>query len=83
TVLEIVILMPGTALEEAAIVAERMRLAVAGAPTRTQGGTCGYTASFGVTAYGEASSTADTLMASVDAALYRAKNGGRNRVEKG
>ncbi|MDP2196662.1 MAG: hypothetical protein Q8J72_11840, partial [Rhodocyclaceae bacterium] len=42
TVLEIVILMPGTALEEAAIVAERMRLAVAGAPTRTQGGTCGY-----------------------------------------
>jgi diguanylate cyclase (GGDEF)-like protein len=80
---EFVILMPGTALEEAAIVAERMRLAVAGAPTRTQGVTCGYTASFGVTAYGEASSTADTLMASADAALYRAKNGGRNRVEKG
>ncbi|MDP3032174.1 MAG: diguanylate cyclase [Rhodocyclaceae bacterium] len=80
---EFVILMPGTALEEAAIVAERMRLAVAGAPTRTPGVTCGYTASFGVTAYGEASSTADTLMASADAALYRAKNGGRNRVEKG
>ncbi|MDP2170810.1 MAG: diguanylate cyclase [Rhodocyclaceae bacterium] len=80
---EFVILMPGTALEEAAIVAERMRLAVAGAPTRTQSGSCGYTASFGVTAYGEANSTADTLMASADAALYRAKNGGRNRVEKG
>jgi diguanylate cyclase (GGDEF)-like protein len=80
---EFVILMPGTALEEAVIVAERMRLAVAGAPTRTQGGSCGYTASFGVTAYAEDKACVDTLMASVDAALYRAKNGGRNRVEKG
>lgn len=78
---EFVILMPGTALDEAARVAERMRLAVAGAPTRCEGKICGYTASFGVAVLSAERQTVDALLGAADVALYRAKAHGRNRVE--
>ncbi len=39
------------------------------------------TASFGIATYPDDAATADTLIASADAALYRAKKHGRNRVE--
>lgn len=38
------------------------------------------TASFGIAAYPENGTSPETLLASADAALYRAKQGGRNRV---
>ncbi len=78
---EFIILMPGTELAEAVQVAERMRLAVAAAPTRLGDVTCGYTASFGVAAYSSKDQTLDALLYRVDSALYRAKDNGRNRVE--
>lgn len=80
---EFVILMPGTGLEEARQAAERMRLAVAGTPTRLRQVTCGYTASFGVAEFSAAEASAAALFQRVDAALYRAKERGRNRVEAG
>lgn len=78
---EFVILMPGTDIDEAVRAAERMRLAIAGMPTRFNGKTCGYTASFGVATFSQAQPTLDALLADADQALYRAKERGRNRVE--
>lgn len=80
---EFVVLMPGTDLDEALRAAERMRLAVAGVPTRFEGRVCGYTASFGVAAFRPEDAGLDALLGRADAALYRAKETGRNRVEVG
>ncbi|MDP1652786.1 MAG: diguanylate cyclase [Rhodocyclaceae bacterium] len=79
---EFAILMPGTDLEEAVQVAERMRVAVADAP-RIEGLAGGYTASFGVAAFRSDTPTMVSLLGRADAALYDAKNKGRNRVEVG
>lgn len=80
---EFIILMPGAELGEAVLVAERMRLTVAGAPTKVDGATCGYTASFGVAEFSARAPTLDALLGRADTALYRAKDKGRNRVEVG
>lgn len=76
---EFAILMPDTNLEEAVRVAERMRVAVANAPW-IEGLACGYTASFGVAAFRQETPTLFSLLGRADAALYDAKNKGRNRV---
>lgn len=78
---EFVILLPETDLANARHVAERIRLEIE--TQRDQALPC-YTASLGVAvAQGEAGQAADieALIAEADAALYRAKQGGRNRVE--
>jgi len=81
---EFVVLMPDATLDAARLAAERMRLAVAGAPARCGNAHCGYTASFGVAAFsGEGTSSHDAMLSRADAALYRAKKNGRNRVETG
>lgn len=77
---EFSILMPGTDLEEAVQAAERMRGAIADAPL-IDGLDRGYTASCGVAAFRQESPTLFSLFGRADAALYAAKNGGRNRVE--
>ncbi|MDO9243769.1 MAG: diguanylate cyclase [Rhodocyclaceae bacterium] len=78
---EFIILMPGATLDEAVQAAERMRLAVAAAPTKIDGASCGYTASFGVAGFSAQEPTLDALLGRADRALYRAKALGRNRVE--
>ncbi|MBI5862441.1 MAG: diguanylate cyclase [Rhodocyclales bacterium] len=78
---EFVVLMPGTTLEEACHAAERMRLAAVDTPTQVDGKTCDYTASFGVVSFRAATPTLVDLICRADAALYRAKRNGRNRVE--
>lgn len=80
---EFVILMPGTALEEARQAAERMRQAMATAPACCGEAAYAYTASFGVAAVTTAMPTLDDLLRRADQALYRAKENGRNRVEPG
>jgi diguanylate cyclase (GGDEF)-like protein len=74
---EFVLLLPDTAEEEAKNTAERLRVAIEelpGLPRRV-------TASFGCAVLAAGStSTSDRLFAVADAALYRAKTGGRNRV---
>lgn len=78
---EFVVLAPDTHHEEALQAAERMRLAIAGTPTRLAGHACGYTASFGVASLQMGAPTLEALLANADKALYRAKHNGRNRVE--
>lgn len=80
---EFAILMPGTTLEEAAQAAERMRVAVENTPLPLADGELRTTASFGVAAFSAATPTMISLLGRADAALYRAKDKGRNRVERG
>lgn len=81
---EFVILMPGTNLDDALQAAERMRQAVMEQPARVADGRrCPSTASFGVAAFSPAEPAVDVLLGHADAALYRAKENGRNRVEAG
>lgn len=75
---EFVVLLPETDRPAALAVAERMRLAVArrrGAPACTT--------SIGLSCLQAEDAGTDALLARADAALYRAKAQGRNRVEAG
>ncbi len=74
---EFIILTPETAVDDAIQLAEKLRLIfesfeAEGAPA--------FTISFGVAGY-ERGDRLETLFAKADQALYRAKEGGRNRVE--
>jgi diguanylate cyclase (GGDEF)-like protein/PAS domain S-box-containing protein len=78
---EFAVLLPETTLEGALQVAERIRSAVERSAIPTDQGQCSLTVSLGV-----ATMTADmhdlgALLRRADAALYAAKNNGRNRVE--
>jgi len=75
---ELVVLLPDCALNEAVVKAELLRARIEGLSelhgTRI-------TASFGVASRTEAGGRAADIVSAADAALYRAKQGGRNRVE--
>jgi len=58
---------------------ERTRAAVADTPMPMRAGDLFITISFGVSAWNEGE-TGEELLAAADAALYRAKSAGRNRV---
>lgn len=73
---EFVALLPETTLPEAMLVAERIR---AGCETQATAHRC--TVSIGVATCRPESDTLDQLLARADAAMYRAKANGRNRVE--
>ena len=75
---EFVVLLPETSLEGAALVAERIREVCA---LPGSGPSC--TVSIGVTVSQQRSDTVDSLLARADAAMYRAKANGRNRIEIG
>ena len=72
---EFAILLPRTGLEDAAMVAERMRAAIAATPVKTERAMISLTASFGVTTIRADDSTV-TLLARADEALQAAKDGG-------
>ena len=76
---EFVAILPGT-LTDAAAVAERVRAAFAAAGAEPDGRQIAATVSAGV-ACGSPLATVEALMARADAALYRAKMNGRDRVE--
>lgn len=77
---EFMVVMAGAAAEEALLVAERLRNAIAAAPVHLGGQALTVTASVGVAA-GEPGASFDAVVGAADSALYRAKHGGRNRVE--
>lgn len=89
---EFVVVAPETDGDGACILAERLRAIVAGTEAIVAGASgevaLSVTASFGVAslagedARAAADDLAESLFAAADAALYRAKAGGRNRVER-
>ena len=78
---EFALLMPETSAIAARLAAERLRRAIAAIPPALSGVPHQVTASFGIAALNAHDHSMDDLVARADAALYRAKNGGRNRVE--
>jgi len=78
---EFAVWLPVTALSRGLEVAERIRRAVEGGAWRWEGQEHRLTVSCGVAACPESSNDLLNLRALADAALYRAKEGGRNRVE--
>ncbi|MYM68094.1 diguanylate cyclase [Pseudoduganella sp. FT55W] len=76
---EFAILLPRTSLEDAAMVAERIRQAVAALPVKAEKAIINMTASLGVTIIRAEDSTV-SLFKRADEALQAAKQAGRNRV---
>jgi len=79
---EFVIVMPETDVAVATMVAERIRRRIASEPFAIQQGArkLEVTISIGIAAIGAAGDTAAAILKRADAALYRAKRDGRNRV---
>jgi diguanylate cyclase (GGDEF)-like protein len=79
------VLLPDTRVVEAAAVAERLRAQVAGQRVEITGTgpAARITVSIGLASTSDVGYAVDDLLASADAALYRAKAGGRDRVEVG
>lgn len=79
---EFVVIMPETPMEAAQRIAERLRSHVSGAPFRVLKGTesLSVTISVGVAVTQGEGDSADDLLKRADAAVYEAKNTGRNRV---
>ncbi len=80
---EFAILLPETDLFQASSIAERLRRAIEEAPIVTEQGPITITVSLGVSRAGRNLDNLVTLIEQVDAALYQAKQNGRNRVEIG
>jgi diguanylate cyclase (GGDEF)-like protein len=80
---EFVALLPGVTPEIATGIAERVRDAFAGAAQEVDGHPVAATVSIGIAAATQSGFDFDALYASADAALYRAKRNGRNRIEPG
>lgn len=79
---EFAVLVPETDIEGAMVLAERLRIAVEETEIATPEGPRRYTASFGVATIQEDDTNVETVLKRADEALYRAKNSGRNRIER-
>lgn len=80
---EFLMILPETDLSGALTFAERLRKAVASAPVPLPGGGLEVFCSLGIAERLAGDQDAGQLLARADAALYRAKAGGRNRVCQG
>jgi len=79
---EFALILPGTDTAGGARLCERIRQTLADRRIPVEGGAAvSVTASFGVAGFGPTGSR-ERLLAAADEALYRAKRGGRNRVEQ-
>jgi diguanylate cyclase (GGDEF)-like protein len=78
---EFVVLLPGVSEREAVTAAERIRIAVTTVEVTEESDLIsGLSVSIGVALYPGAGTAIEKLISAADAALYRAKNGGRNQV---
>jgi diguanylate cyclase (GGDEF)-like protein/PAS domain S-box-containing protein len=75
------IVLPRTESAVACQFADRLRRILADTPGDTDKGLVGFTVSIGVAQIERTDTTPDAVLARADAAMYRAKDNGRNRVE--
>lgn len=76
---EFMIIMPKTSLQGAGVIAERILKKIAGTPIEVSDHHLSLTISCGLAQRCD-NETADTIIGRADAALYRAKAGGRNQI---
>jgi diguanylate cyclase (GGDEF)-like protein/PAS domain S-box-containing protein len=77
---EFAVILPGTDVEAAEVLAQRICRRLAGVPLRIGTQQVYVTVSMGIAAIDPADLTADTVLSRADGALYQAKEAGRNRV---
>jgi two-component system cell cycle response regulator len=77
---EFLLVLPGCATQEAVIVAERLRARLADLPLTLREKRIRITGSFGVSSSKDVTEDVEAVIWAADAALYRAKHEGRNRV---
>jgi diguanylate cyclase (GGDEF)-like protein len=77
---EFVVLLPETDAAGAYVVAEKLRHDIAAFSIQVSDRTVRTSVSLGLVSYPEDGTTADSLMAAADAALYEAKRSGRDRI---
>lgn len=77
---EFLIIAPNATIEDAAILAERLREQVGNTPVTDRNLNITVTVSAGVAAFIEGEDSIETLLRRADTALYKAKREGRNRV---
>lgn len=77
---EFLVLLPGTGIDDALVLAERLRMAVARLEVLLEGEPQSATVSIGAAARQVADTEPGTLIRRADRALYAAKSAGRNRV---
>ena len=80
---EFLLCLPNTALEAACNMLERLRLSVASLEIDTGGESVGVTVSVGVAQLDDGDADIERAFTNADAALYAAKNAGRNQLRKG
>ena len=79
---EFVALLPGATTDQAARVSERIRSAIERNPIRTDAGSVSVTSSFGLSLVREGDDSLHPAIERADAALYEAKQSGRNQVRR-
>ena len=79
---EFLLVLPGCDVDQSPNVAERVRQRVAATPIVVGADAIPVSVSIGLATTGTSGFNASTLLAAADEALYRAKAGGRNRVER-
>jgi len=77
---EFVAILPETTISEGAALAERLRATIENTAIETAQAPITVTISIGVAALGGLNGTLDAVVSHADAAMYQAKNDGRNRV---
>lgn len=78
---EFALVLPGTTLEEAMRIADRLCAKVEANPMPYEGGKMPMTASFGVATISDKDTCLTDVIVRADRALYRSKRAGRNRVD--
>lgn len=74
------ICMPETTMDKAQIVCDRLRENISGLTVKANGKEVKFTVSMGVTQFSPSTDDLETFMSRADAALYQAKEAGRNQV---
>ncbi|MCX6081258.1 MAG: PAS domain S-box protein, partial [Chloroflexi bacterium] len=77
---EFAVLLPNTSLEDAALLAERMRQSIENTPAVILGQAVKITVSIGVAEFKDEMTSISALLRNADAAMYQAKHSGRNCV---
>lgn len=78
---EFALVLPGTGLEDAMALADRLRVQIEGCPLDVDGRQLSMTSSFGVAALNDSDTCLTDTIVRADTALYRSKRAGRNQVD--